>query len=182
MKLIRFLAPLLLLALPLTAAPQKMAVDTSASSVTFTASATGHSFHGSLKNWALDLTVPEGTNIPDKAVFIARIVDLTTDHKKRDSEMMDWIEPEAHPDLRFELTEIAATGDGHEAKGTLAFHGASLPITIPVSIERDGQRLTISGGVTIDHRLWGLKKIRKFGLLTVSPEVEVAFTVSGNLE
>jgi polyisoprenoid-binding protein YceI len=82
----------------------------------------------------------------------------------------------------FELTEISANGDSQEAHGKLMLHGIELPITIPVQIKRDGNTLSVSGEVVINHELWGLPKIRKFGLLTVAPEVDVAFNVSGTLE
>jgi polyisoprenoid-binding protein YceI len=182
MRLSRFPLLSLILALPLSAAPQKLTVDPSASSVTFIGHATGHAVHGSLANWQLDLTIAEDSDIPDMAVFSANVADLTTEHKKRDAEMMHWIEPEKGAEIRFELTEISPAGDGHEAKGKLVLHGITLPIAIPVQINRDGNNLTLTGEVVIDHQLWGLPKIRKFGLLTVAPEVDVAFTVSGTLE
>jgi polyisoprenoid-binding protein YceI len=182
MRMLRFLPPFLILALPIAGASQKLAVDPEASSVTFVGHATGHSFHGSVTHWTLDLTVPDGADIPDKAVFTAKVLDLTTDHKKRDEEMMHWIEPEKADNIMFELTEISATDEGQEAEGKLMLHGIELPITIPIQITRDGNTLTVSGEVVVDHQLWGLPKIRKFGLLTVAPEVDVAFNVSGTLE
>jgi polyisoprenoid-binding protein YceI len=182
MKTIRFLPFLLLAALPVAAASQKLTVDYAASSVTFATRATGHTVHGILPKWSLDLTVPDGSDVPDMVVFSANVSDMTTDHKKRDAEMMHWIEPDAHPSLKFELTTISKTGDGYEAAGNLSLHGVTLPITMPVQIEREGGQLTVIGEATIDHQLWGLKQIKKFGLLTVAPEVAITFTVSGTLE
>lgn len=182
MKKFRFLPLFLLLAPAVAAAAQKLTVDYAASSVAFAVRSTGHTVHGTLPKWSLDLTVPNDSNIPDTAVFSANVSDMTTDHKKRDSEMMRWIEPDEHPGLKFELTAISETDNGYQAAGNLTLHGVTLPISMPLRITRDGDQFTVNGDATIDHQLWGLEQIRKFGFLTVAPEVTITFTVSGKLK
>jgi polyisoprenoid-binding protein YceI len=166
--------------LPLFAA--RLAVDTTASSINFTAHATGHSFDGTVGTWTLEATVPEGSEVPDMAVFAASVATMTTRHDKRDSEMKTWIEPAKFAQITFRLQSLTKAATGYTAIGEFEMHGVKAPLSMPVTIQRAGQRLTIHGEVVIDCRSFGLPQIRKFGFLTVDPEVKVVFDVAGDLK
>jgi polyisoprenoid-binding protein YceI len=166
--------------LPLFAA--RLEVDAKNSAVNFAAKATGHTVEGTVTRWKLDANVPDGAEVPDTAVFSAEVPTMTTDHKKRDEEMLLWIEPAKFATITFRLQSLTKAATGYTAIGEFEMHGVKAPLSMPVTIQRAGQRLTIHGEVVIDHRSFGLPQIRKFGFLTVDPEVKVVFDVAGDLK
>jgi len=179
------LAPLLAaacLCAPLAAAPLQLKVDTSASTIHFTADATLHSFEGWMRSWHLALSMPEGAELPDSVVLKGDTRSLTTVHEKRDKEMHHWLEDEKLPDLVFRLSRFSGTPEARVAEGELTLHGSTVPVAFPVQVQRDGSRLTISGQAQLDTRQFGLPQFRKFGLLSVDTEVRIDFKVTGVLE
>ncbi len=167
---------------PLAAAPQKLQVDHTASKVEFVAKATMHSFEGWIEKWDLELSMPEGAELPDVVVFKGDGATMTTDHTKRDGEMHHWMEHEKLPAVEFRLKSFSGTSAARMAEGDLVLHGVTVPVSIPVTLKRDGAMLTISGAITVDTTKFGLPQFRKFGMLSVDPEVNVKFSVTGKLE
>jgi len=181
--LLRALAGLALCGAPLAAASLQLQVDPAASHVTFD----GHvnigidSFTGTVDTWQLDLTVPQGGDLPDKAVFTCDVLAMKTGKDKRDQAMQEWLEQDTFSTVRFTMTSIRKTASGLEAEGDLSIHGKTRSITIPLTIERKDAMFTVSGEVTIDYRDFDLKVVRMAGFVTVKPEVKVAFVATGKL-
>lgn len=167
---------------PLAAAPQKLLVDHAASKVAFEARATMHSFDGWIDSWDLDLRMPDGGELPDVVVFKGNGLTMTTDHKKRDEEMHHWMEHDKLPDVEFRVKSFSGTPAARVADGDLTLHGITMPISIPVTLKREGDALTVTGEVVVDTSKFGLPQFRKFGMLSVDTEVRVNFTVTGKLE
>jgi len=182
----RFLAFVLaacaLIASPLAAAPQKLMVDHAASEVGFVAKATMHSVKGRIESWELELSMPEGAELPDVVVFKGDGATMTTDHKKRDEEMHHWMEHATQPAVEFRLTKFSGTAAARVAEGDLALHGVTVPVSIPVTLRREGEKLTVTGEAVVDVTKFGLPQFRKFGIMSVAPEVKVSFSVTGKLE
>lgn len=166
----------------LGAAPRQLVLDPAASQVTFAVHATVDSFVGTVPAFTLDATIPDGAELPDHAVFSTAVTALKTGKDARDREMLRWLESEKFPQLVFTLRALTPDNGNFRADGDLLLHGVTKPISVPVTIERAGDRLTIRGDAVVDHRDFGLKVIRKFAMLTVRPEVKVAFAVTGNLQ
>lgn len=177
-----FLAACVVLAAPLTAAPKKLQVDHAASKVGFVAKATMHSFEGWIAKWDLELTLPEGADLPDVVVFKGDGATMTTDHTKRDEEMHHWMEHDKIPAVEFRLTKFSGTPAARIAEGDLLLHGVTVPISFPITLARDGAKLTVTGEAVVDVTKFGLSQFRKFGMLTVATEVKVSLSVTGTLE
>ena len=169
-------------AAPLSAATQKLKVDHAASKVGFVAKATMHSFEGWIATWDLELSLPEGAELPDVVIFKGDGATMTTDHEKRDAEMHHWMEHESKPAVEFRLTKFSGTPAARVAEGDLVLHGVTVPVSFPVSLKREGAKLTVTGDAVVDVTKFGLAQFRKFGLLTVDTEVKVSFSVTGKLE
>jgi len=176
------LAACALVGAPLAAAPQKLQVDHAASKVGFVAKATMHSFEGWIESWDIELSVPEGAELPDVVVFKGNGATMTTDHTKRDAEMHHWMEHDTLPDVEFRLKQFSGTATARVAEGDLVLHGVTTPISFPVTLTRDGAKLTITGDAIVDTAKFGLPQFRKFGMLSVATEVSVSFSVTGKLE
>lgn len=172
----------LLAALPLAAASQKLKVDYAASKVGFVGHATMHSFDGWIDAWELDLTMPEGADLPDVVVFRGNGLRMTTDHKTRDAEMHEWMEHDKLPDIQFRVKSFSGTPQARVADGELTLHGVTMPLSIPITLKHDGATLTVNGETVVDTSKFGLRQFRKMGLLSVDTEVKVTFFVTGKLE
>lgn len=164
------------------AASHRLKVDHAASKVEFSSRATMHGFTGSIESWELDLRITDGAELPDVVVFTGNGASMTTAHGKRDAEMHHWMEHDKFPDVQFTLLRFSGTPEARVAEGELTLHGVSLSVAIPVTLERHGNSLTVSGGTVLDTTRFGLPQFRKFGVLTVAPEVKVSFHVTGDLE
>jgi polyisoprenoid-binding protein YceI len=136
--------------------------------------ATMHSFTARVTGGELALTTDAAGAI-DSATFTFEWSGVKTDNEKRDREMLDWIRADEHPKGAFTLKAIETRDSGTFATGTLEFHGNTREIEFPVTIAPAGAARRVSGEAKIDHREWGLKQIKKFGLLTVNPTVTVRF-------
>ena len=98
-----------------------------------------------------------------------------TGSEKRDREMREWVGADEHPGGMFTLTSFTDKDGGHVATGTLELRGTAREISFPVSVEKTDGGTRFSAEVMIDHREWGLKQFRKFGILSVNPKVTVRF-------
>jgi polyisoprenoid-binding protein YceI len=182
--LVTLLAGTALLSAPLLAGPLKLTVDPAASSVTFDVRVNIgiDSFTGKVESWTLDLTMPATGDLPDHAVFTADVAALKTGKDARDRKMRDWLENSTHPTVRYEMKSLRTTATGLEADGELTIHGKMQPFTMPITVERKDATLTVKGEVKIDYRKFDLDVIRLAGLITVKPEVRIAFVATGKLE
>jgi polyisoprenoid-binding protein YceI len=174
----------LLLGTPLAAASQHLKLDPAASQVTFDARVNIgiDSFTGTVETWTLDLTVPAGSDRPDHAVFTCDVLAMKTGKDKRDEKMREWLESGTFSNVRYEMQSIRESAEGLQADGELTIHGQTQSITIPITVERAGDQLTVKGEITLDYRNFDLKVVRMAGFVTVKPEVKVAFVATGTLE
>ncbi|BET68591.1 hypothetical protein ASA1KI_35090 [Opitutales bacterium ASA1] len=175
----RLLVPLSALVFASATNARPLHVDQAASEITFEAKATMHRFSGKAESWTLDVDLSADGLQPTAARLVLDLDGLKTGNESRDEEMMRWMERAEHPTIEFVLTGIASREGGYTASGNLTLHGVSRPISIPVSIEEAGGRLSLEGRIAIDHREYGLKQFRKLGLLSVAPRVDVHFRIVG---
>ncbi|MFZ5494600.1 MAG: YceI family protein [Verrucomicrobiota bacterium] len=178
MRSLRPLALLLLLPLALAATDRPLKVDRARSYVDVDVKATVDSFTARLDAYDLRATVDEKNRIKT-AVLAFRFADLKTGKADRDAAMLAWLGG-GEPAGRFELGILALTPSGQgQVTGNLTFHGQTALVEFPVNIAQSGGAYVITGEATVDYRRWGLKKYRKFGVLTVDPLVKVRFKFTG---
>jgi polyisoprenoid-binding protein YceI len=164
------------------AAPAERALklDRSKSYVDVDVKATVDSFTGHLDRYEISVPLDGAAKIKD-AVLNFKFADLKTGKADRDKAMLEWL-GSADAAGSFDLGLLALAPDGQgQASGKLTMHGQSQLVEFPVHVTVKDGVYTVSGKATIDYRNWGLKKIRKMGLLTVDPEVTVRFQFVGSL-
>ena len=175
----RRLLPVLLALLPAAAPAAPLVVDPAATKLAVEVRATMHSFTGVVGHPAIALEGDDATGAITGATVRFAWSDLKTGDTARDRELVAWASAK-EPAGAFTLTTLSPTphADTFTATGTLTLNGVSREIRFPAQIARTPHGWTISGAVALDHRDWGLPKIRKFGLLTVDPTVTIRFTLS----
>lgn len=167
----------LLLPLSVVAAPT-LRIDRTRSFVDVDVKATLGSFTGRLEAYEAQLVFDPAGKI-ETATFSFGFADLKTGEAKRDAEMIKWLGG-GDPAGSFQLAALALRPDGQgHATGRLTLKGRAELIEFPVTIAQLDGEWTISGTATLRYTDWGLKVIRKLGLLKVDPEVKVRFKLIG---
>lgn len=162
----------------LAAAPEPLVIDPAQSRVEIDVKATVDAFTAKLETYQAAITV-DGGHVTT-AVFRFNFGSIRTGKEGRDEAMNDWQETSRHPDGAFTLTALEAAGGARfNARGTLVLHGVSREIVFPVSVITDRRIYAMDGEATLDTREFGLRVIRKFGLLKVEPLVKVRFHLQG---
>jgi len=187
MKSLRWLPVLALLGCALAAAraadaatERTIKLDRSKCYVDVDVKATVDSFTGHLDRYELAVPIDARGKIKD-ALLQFKFADLKTGKPERDQAMLEWL-GSADAAGSFDLGLLALAPDGQgQASGKLTFHGETQLVEFPVHVDVKDGAYTVTGKTTIDYRNWGLKKIRKFGVMTVDPEVTIRFQFVGAL-
>ncbi len=172
-----FLALLALLAPLAFAAP--LTVDPASVKIEVDVHATLHGFTGQLAATTVTLDGDPATGAIATASVRFAWMDLKTGDTARDKEMVAWATAHNAAGV-FTLAKLSPTSgpETFTATGTLALNGQTRDVTFPVKITHTAAGWTIAGETKIDHRDWGLPKIRKFGMLTVDPIVLIRFSLA----
>lgn len=145
---------------------------------TFDGTSTLHNFTGT------------GTSAPTKATWsplesgggllsaegIAfEVSSLSTDHKKRDKNMMKMFEPDTHPLITGDLKDLNLSGAGGEKQEImLHIHGNTL--TVPVTItnfQTEGDAISFTCSFSLSLKEAGLQRPSVLGLIRVGDTVDL---------
>jgi polyisoprenoid-binding protein YceI len=138
-------------------------------------SATGHSFVAHVTQFTATLRLDRQTGLPAAAQLRFDLKHVTTGNATRDREMLEWLEYSTFPYAEARLVSLEETAGGVVARCMLRMHGQEHEVAATVSTSRHDGGVTIEGGATIDHRRWGLPKIRRVLFLAVDPNLNVRF-------
>lgn len=158
-----------------------LSVDAQKSWVKVDASATGHSFSGSLSKFDAKVSGDASTLVPSSATLQWDFSDLKTNDAKRDAEMLKWLEYAKNQKGSFEMTKTWTDSAGKTwAQGNLKFHGISKAVAFPLTTSKSGDRVKIDGSVWIDYQDFSLPIIRNMAVMTVDPKLKISFHLEGD--
>ena len=171
---------MLALALPVQAAGLK--VDHERSRIQIDCHATGHDFTATLEQYEATATGSATSLAPESFELKWKFSDLHTGDKKRDHEMIHWLE-DASPKGSFRFTK-SWTDDkgGLHAMGKLTVHGVSKDIAFPYTVKKEGEWVTIDGKAVMNYKDFKLPLIRAMAVMTVDPKLSVRFHVVGTIK
>lgn len=184
---IRILAGVALLCLPRIAAATEhsLVLEPEDSQISFSLEATGENVHG-----ALYLRSGEIRFDPDSGEARGRIeIDATraeTGNRKRDKKMRAKVlETDSYPFILFEPErvrgEFQESGTSEiELVGTVTLLGAEHEMTLPATVESDGEHLSFQSHFVVPYVAWGLHD-PSFLVLRVAKEVDVEVVAEGDL-
>ncbi|SFP48513.1 cytochrome b/b6 domain-containing protein [Tranquillimonas alkanivorans] len=113
----------------------------------------GNTVEGSFADWTADIAFaeePTDGRHGDVTVQVA-IPSLTLGSVTSQALGADYFAAEEHPTATFQA-EILPAETGYVAEGTLALRGATVPVTLPFTLDLDGDTATMSGATTLDRR------------------------------
>lgn len=159
---------------------ERFAVDKAKSRIAVGARATNHDFTGVLTAYDLKITGKKGSRTPASVHLKWDFKDLHTGDKKRDRNMLKWLEHAKMPHGEFRLVKWIRDAEGTTfARGTITIHGVRRTITFPCRVTRQGRTLTALGSARLNYKDFGLPQIRQLAVLTVKPELVVTFHLVG---
>lgn len=178
MKIARLLAVLTLLPVVSFAAERLLKADPARSYVEADVKVTVGDFTARLESYDLTGRIDDKNRIKS-ATFAFKFANLKTGKADRDQDMLTWL---GGDDVagRFELGILAVTPDGQgQVTGNLFINNKASLVEFPVNVTHVGGVYTITGQATVDYRHWGLKVIRRAGLIKVDPYVKIRFKFIG---
>ena len=160
----------------------KMDVDQGRSRIQVDASATGHSFTGTLDKYTIAAAGNSATNRPESLSLTWNFSDLKTADEKRDKEMIKWLGG-GKPTGSFKFTKSwGETSTGGTAQGVLTIHGVSKTVAFPYTVTNKDGWVTLGGKVSMDYKDFKLPLIRSMAVMTVDPKLVIRFHVVGKLK
>lgn len=135
-----------------TGARANWQVDNAQSTLSFTGSQGGNAFTGTFANFSAEIAFYE-TALEKSWIFVRVTTgSASTGDELRDSTIPggEWFDVKDHPAAVFTSCEITRAGDGrYEAAGTLTIKDVSREITLPFSLNIDGDTARADGGVEL---------------------------------
>jgi polyisoprenoid-binding protein YceI len=149
-------------------------MNTDSSQLTFEGTQAGAPFQGSFSDFSSAITL-DPNNLEDASISVEIIAaSANSGSAERDGALpgADWFDVDSHPTANFISSFVTKTDAGYMAEGTLTIKGTSLPVTLPFSLDIDGDQAKAAGSLTIDRNDYGI------GTGPLSPMVgnEVAIT------
>lgn len=184
------LAPLsatALIAAVALSAPAKAAdqwtVDHDASTLGFIGKQSGNEFIGSFGGWTAEIAFsPE--DLANSSVSVE--IDMSTGEagsNQRTNALpgSDWFDTDSFPTAAFTADVFRDLGDGaFEADGTLQIRDFSLPVTLPFTLEIDGNTALMSGALDINRTDYGVGQGEFSGDGTVAFGVTITVEISAS--
>ncbi len=151
--------------------------------LSFRADYSGSPVDGSFTRWDADIKFSPD-DLAGSSIRVS--VDLgsvdTADAERDDNLRSDsFFDVTAHPKAVFTSRSIRHRGgDRYEAAGTLAMHGASVPLTLPFTVTIVGARASASGSARINRTAFGVGSGQWADTATIADGVAVNFRLRAN--
>ena len=134
-------------------------------------------------------TATTGENLENAKITVTIKADsIDTRNEDRDNHVRggDFFDVENHPEITFESTDIAASGDSLAVTGDLTIKGTTKPVTIDfdyMGVAEDpfgNERVGLEGSVVVNRKDWNIDfdVPLKTGGLLVSEKITLEFEIS----
>lgn len=153
-------------------------------SLGFTVRSLGNPVTGRFAEWSAQIAFDEEADADGRhgAVEVLILVEsMSLGSVTAQARGPEFFAVETHPTARFGAEIVAAEGGGYEARGTLDLVGASVPVSLPFTLEIDGDTARAAGTVTVDRRAFGMGQSYP-DEATVGFAVEIAFEIEARRE
>ncbi|GAA4224673.1 cytochrome b561/polyisoprenoid-binding protein YceI [Sagittula marina] len=117
----------------------------------------GKTVSGSFADWTaqIDFDDSDGSGEKGDVTVTVSIPSLTLGSVTTQALGADFLAAETHPTATF-TAPILRTEDGYVSEGTLTLKGAKVPVTLPFTLDLNGDTATIQGQTTLDRRSFGV--------------------------
>ncbi|MXN67253.1 polyisoprenoid-binding protein [Stappia sp. GBMRC 2046] len=172
-------ASLLALAVATAATAAEWTVNQEKSTLGFTATQGGSEVIGTFESWTAEIDFDPAAPGSAKIRTVIDLASVVTGEPQVDGQITGeaWFNTGEHPQAVFEAASARQREDGvYEAEGSLTINGVSLPITVPFTLEIDGDTASAKGEMEILRDKWSVGE--GFPESTVGTAVKVSFEVT----
>jgi len=124
----------------------------------FTTQWSGNTLNGHFRQWDADISF--GANALDQSRVTVRIEtgSATTGQGQPDEALPgeEWFSSAAFPTATFNASKFRKTATGYQASGTLMIKGQSHPLTLPFTLDIDGDTAHMKGSATVNRLDYGI--------------------------
>ena len=156
-------------------------VDMEQSGIVFVATQLGAPFEGAFQSFEADIRFDADDLATSKAVVTIDTTSFDSGEQQRDDTAKggQFFDVGTHPTAVFETTEMRLTDNGsYEADATLTMKAIAKAVTLPFTLEIDGETARMEGSLTIDRTEWTVGTGEWLSGDTVGKEVEIRLTVT----
>jgi cytochrome b561 len=140
---------------PAQSASPAWTVDATKSSIVFKGAYFGRPFQGAFKNWTSDIQFDPANPADARIRVVVKTESATTDEPYFNDSLKegDWFDARKHPDAVFSVTKgVKKTDDTHfEAAGTLSIKAVDYPLTLPFTLNINGDTATMHSEIKMSR-------------------------------
>jgi len=151
------------------------------SSLTFTASWSGEPVQGRFKAWTADILFSPAALDRSRLTVSIDMTSATTGDDQRDSSLPgeDFFSAAAHPRAVFNASKFRKIGEGRfVADGVLDLRGVKKPLSLPFTLEIDGDTAKARGVTSLDRTTFGVGQGEWAATDQIPAKVEVGFALT----
>lgn len=118
----------------------------------------GQPLTGHFRSWDADISFGRAALDQSRVTVRIRTGSVTTGQSDPDGALPgeEWFSSAAFPTATFNTHSFRRAGQGFEASGTLMIKGQSRPITLPFTLDINGDTAHMKGSATIDRLAYGV--------------------------
>lgn len=124
----------------------------------FTTQWSGNVLQGRFKDWEADISFGPDALEQSRATVRIQTGSATTDQGQPDEALPgeEWFAAQTFPTATFNASHFRKTAGGYEASGTLMIKGQSRPLTLPFTLDINGDVARMKGSATIKRTDYGI--------------------------
>lgn len=129
-------------------------VDRSASAIRFSGTHAGRAFNGNFGQWTARIRFDPANLAQSRIIVVIETASAATGDRVQETTLRtgEWFDTGNHRTASFRSTSIASNGgDSYTARGVLEVKGREVPVTLPFTLDINGNRARASGRLTLDR-------------------------------
>lgn len=157
-------------------------IDQSHSRIEVVVNSTSGGFTGKLEKYHASIECEPSQLLPSKADVSFDFKDLKTGIQQRDNHLLKWLDYSKNPTGSFHLKNWKEENGDTYAVGELTLHEINKEIRLRMKVTKESDKYQLEGVLNLDHRDFGLPKIRNALVFTVDPHLKIQFRLVGKIE
>ena len=135
-----------------------------------------HSWSGESKEINSIILMDESKSIIYQVAVSAKVSSFDSKNANRDSHMIETTEAIKFPNVTYVSTSVTVDGSEFTSSGNLTFHGISQPVALKGKFEKEGNKLSFTGNLSIKLPQFNIVPPSLMGIRT-EEDVKLEFKV-----
>ena len=158
-------------------------VDRGASAIRFSGTHAGREFNGRFGQWTARVRFDPANLKESRIIVVIDTSSATTGDRVQETTLVnpEWFDSANHRFANFRSTSISSLGGNrYSARGLLEIKGKETPVTLPFTLDINGNRARGAGTLTLDRIALGLGTKSDPKAQWVGKNIELSINVTAN--